>query len=358
MPPSETVKSSSSELFSTAEPAWPAPPPSADIVRLESSRAKSADDSSLSRDDSSLSRLVYRLRFRHLCLLVALDDQRNLHRAARTVHLSQPTASKTIHDLESMFRSPLFDRVPTGMEPTEFGTVVLDFARRALSELKRIAAASDHRHQHADEHLVIGLSGDLSTDSVAEAMADLKRLRPELPVKVICDSNDGIVNHLISGDVDLAVGYLSDRLQPGLVDYEAMSHETLCILARHQHPLAEAPTLSAHQLQGTAWILQSHSSSAREIIDQLFHRARMSPPANVVESDSVPMTLNMLVRSDALALLPERVAHRPLQEGLVVRLLIALDPHRVDFGILTRQGDPLSPAAQEFRQALRNHRAD
>src|SRR5260221_10360330 len=57
-------------------------------------------------------KLVGRLRFRHLSLLVALDEHRNLHRAAKAVHLAQPSASKLVHDLELLFGSSLFDRSP------------------------------------------------------------------------------------------------------------------------------------------------------------------------------------------------------------------------------------------------------
>src|SRR5882762_6098502 len=72
----------------------------------------------------SICKLVGRLRFRHLSLLVALDEHRNLHRAAKAVHLAQPSASKLVHDLELLFGSSLFDRSPTGMQPTALGAVV------------------------------------------------------------------------------------------------------------------------------------------------------------------------------------------------------------------------------------------
>jgi DNA-binding transcriptional LysR family regulator len=306
-----------------------------------------------SEEISSLPRLVGRLRFRHLALLVALDDHRNLHRAASAVHLSQPTASKTIQDLEWLFRSPLFDRTPTGMHPTEFGTLILAFARRSLGDLKRVAAASDQRRAHANPQLVIGVSVDLSSDYVAEAMAEMKRLRPELPLKIICDSNHEIFNRLIAGDLELVVGHHSDRIHPGIVHYDALGHETLCILARQGHPLNAGPSLPMYELHRAAWILQSDSSCAREVIEHMFRRAGLSPPGNIVESDSLSMILNLLLRGDVLALLPERAARLPLQEGHLVRLPIVLDRARVEFGILSRADEPLSPAALEFRASLR-----
>jgi DNA-binding transcriptional LysR family regulator len=336
----------------------------ADLAYLPSSMdrsraALSADIISLRRsgliptDCSSLARLLGRLRFRHLSLLVALDDHRNLHRAAAAINLSQPTASKAVQDLESLFRSPLFDRVPTGMQPTELGDVVLAFARRTLGELKRVAATVDHRRTKADEALVIGVSADIPADTVAQAMTDMKHLRPELLVKVICDANDRIVSQLIAGDFDLAVGHLGERIQPGIIDYEAIGHDSLRIFARPAHPLAQAPLPPMHNLRRAAWILPSRSSSPRQLMERVFRRAGLSPPDNVVESDSLPLTLNMVLRSDVLAVLPERAASRLLDEGQVIRLPIALD--RVEFGILTRPDETLSAPVLEFRQVLRSY---
>src|SRR5882762_3499092 len=88
-------------------------------------------------------KLLGRLRFRHLSLLVALDEHRNLHRAARAVHLAQPSATKLVHDLEAVLGFSLFDRLPTGMQPTEFGTAVLTFARHTLRDLRRLACDVD-----------------------------------------------------------------------------------------------------------------------------------------------------------------------------------------------------------------------
>jgi hypothetical protein len=62
--------------------------------------------------------LKARLKTRQLLLLIALDDYRNIHRAAEELHMTQPAASKQVKDLEEMLDVRLFDRLPRGMEPT------------------------------------------------------------------------------------------------------------------------------------------------------------------------------------------------------------------------------------------------
>jgi len=59
--------------------------------------------------------LTRRLRFKQLALLVALDDHRNLHRADEAIHLTQPSATKLLRDVETICGFELFERLPRGM---------------------------------------------------------------------------------------------------------------------------------------------------------------------------------------------------------------------------------------------------
>jgi len=153
------------------------------------------------------SKLLGRLRFRHLSLLVALDEHRNLHRAARAVHLAQPSASKLVHDLEAVLGFSLFDRLPTGMQPTEFGAAVLAFAHHMLRDLRRFASDVDCRQAGRDGDLVIGTTMEVATDGVVRAMAEIKQERPRLSVRLLADtSDDEIINRLIRGQIHVAVG--------------------------------------------------------------------------------------------------------------------------------------------------------
>ena len=56
-----------------------------------------------------------RLKLRHLRLVVALDECRNLHRAAETMNIAQPAASKLLAEIEEILHQPLFERHPRGL---------------------------------------------------------------------------------------------------------------------------------------------------------------------------------------------------------------------------------------------------
>jgi DNA-binding transcriptional LysR family regulator len=309
----------------------------------------------LARDSSSVSKLLGRLRFKQLALLVALDEHRNLHRAANDVHLAQPSASKLVHDLESLFDAPLFERLPTGMQPTELGAVALAFACRALGDLKRVAADVDHRRASREAHLIIGTATDVLPDVVENATAAIKRRRPTLFVQFLSAASDEIINPLIEGRLDVVLGYLHGYSRHANVDYEVIGSEALCMVARLDHPLCRELPLSLCALNSASWILHPHTNSRPHVLAWSFLCAGLKPPANVVESSSLTMTLNMVLKNDAITILPECAVRAYLQSGQLIRLPVAVDLNSMEFGMLIRSGQPLCPTTAEFRELLREN---
>src|SRR5215469_7439788 len=305
----------------------------------------------------SLSHLIGRLRFRHLSLLVALGEHRNLHRAAQAVHLAQPSATKLIHDLEQLFGVPLFERLPRGMQPTVLGAEVLAFARRTLVELQRFSEDLDSKRKGGYGQLMIGAIMGAAPDVVARAVADLKKARPLLSIQLMGETSDEIVALLLEGRIDLAVGRFSNPLQHNLIDYEVLGNEILCIVARTGHPLARVRHLQLTMLADSPWILQPLASPARQIIEQEFGQAGMTTPADIVESTSIFATLQLLQKSDAITMLPESVVRDHLLAGLLVRLPLTVGKSLPGFGILTKRGEPLSNSAIEFIASLRRYGA-
>jgi DNA-binding transcriptional LysR family regulator len=304
---------------------------------------------------SSLPTLLGRLRFRHLALLAALDEHRNLHRASAAVHLAQPSATKVIHDLELLFGFPLFFRLPTGMQPTEPGAVVLGFARRSLADLKRFAHDLDGRKAGRNGQITIGTPMGAAPAFVAHATAEIKQRRPLLSVKMQGAPGDEIIKQLMNGQLDMAVGYFGGVNRNGAVHYEPLGTEALSVVARKHHPQARELRVNLRELERAIWILQPLANSAPEVMDRDFGQAGMKTPANVVETDSISATFSLLLTSDAVTILPESIVRDHIQSHLLIRLPLTLGENKAEFGILFRRDQPMSASAKEFTELLRHH---
>lgn len=310
----------------------------------------------MSRDALFLS-LVNRLRFRHLLLLARLGELQNMHRAAAAISLTQPSASKMLADIEHAIGFALFERSSRGMRPTELGRQVIAFAGAALVNFERFVEDLEAKREGGFGQLVLGGIMGAAPDVMARAVADLKKQRPLLAVRILGETSDQLLDLLEHREIDLAVGRFSAPMQHNLFDFEPLANEPLCAVVRAGHPLALARSLKLKQLVEWPWVLQLIASPARQLMEQEFAEAGLSTPADLVECGSIFATLQLLQASDSVAVLPESVVRDALDTGLLRRLPVRVGGKLSDFGVLTRKGEALGPAALELVGLMRFYAA-
>ena len=76
------------------------------------------------------------MELRHLHYFLSIAETSSFTRAAASLHVTQPTLSHQIRQLEREIGKPLFDRMGRGVRLTEPGKVLQDYARRAIKEIQ------------------------------------------------------------------------------------------------------------------------------------------------------------------------------------------------------------------------------
>ena len=297
--------------------------------------------------------LKARLKTRQLLLLIALDDYRNIHRAADQLNMTQPAASKQLKDLEEMLEVKLFDRLPRGMEPTIYGETMIRHARMALTSL---ALAHDDIVT-----LKAGLSGQVEVGVImAPAMALLPRAiargkedAPLLRIGVQLETSNVLLDKLQHGTLDFMIGRIFDTIDTTGLIYEELTEEPACAVVRPGHPLLDNAQLQLKDIAALPWILPPHGSILRYRFDMMFRRAGLEPPANVVDTTAMLVITALLQQTDSLHVMPLEVAQYYASLN-VMRILPIELPCKMDaFGIIRQQDHLLSPGADLLLRAVR-----
>lgn len=297
--------------------------------------------------------LVNRLKFKHLALLVALDDTRNLHQAAEAVNVAQPSASRMLGDIEEAFGFLLFERNARGMAPTPLGVVTLAYARRALAELTRFAEDLDVKRRGGHGQLTVGAIMGAAPDLLAMSVAALKTESPLLNVRILGETSDQVVQLLHRREVDLALGRLTSPLQHNDFSFEPLARETLLLVVRSVHPLAQRARITLPELVDWPWVAQPVTSPARVLFEEELAREGLATPVNLTECASIFATLQLLENYDAVAMLPESVVRDHVRGKLLVALPLEIGKSLSGFGILTRKQEGLAEPALRFIELLR-----
>lgn len=297
--------------------------------------------------------LKARLKTRQLLLLIALDDFRNIHRAAEELHMTQPAASKQIKDLEEMLDVRLFDRLPRGMEPTIYGETMIRHARMALTSL---ALAHDDLLS-----LKAGLSGQVEVGVIMSpamallprAIARIKEQAPLLRIGVHLEPSNVLLDKLQRGTLDFMIGRILEKEDSSGLVYEELTEEPACAVVRPGHALLDAQDLTLEDLAGRPWILPPHGSILRHRFDMMFRRAGLQPPSNVVDTTALLLITALLQQTDSLHVMPLEVAQYYASLN-VMRILPVELPCTMDaFGIIRQQDHLLSPGADLLLKQVR-----
>jgi DNA-binding transcriptional LysR family regulator len=298
--------------------------------------------------------LFSRLRYKHLQMLTVLGSSQNLHRASLTMNMSQPAATRMLHEIEGMFGCELFERLPRGMQPTALGRELLRFAESALSGLDRCAADLTARKHGGYGYLSIATIMGAAPDLVMNAVAESKALNPQLRIRIMGDTSDQVVQLLEKGQADIAItrrGRSSDRDH---YEFEPLGNERLLAVVRSDHPLLERGTPDWRELvTDWPWILQPDTSPARIAFDQALERLDLPAPADIIECSSIYSMQQLVQLTSAVLVLSESALRDYLKMGLVQPLPLAIDAQMAPFGMLRRTREPVSRELRQFIELLR-----
>ena len=299
-----------------------------------------------------------RLKTRQLMLLIAIDEEGNIHRAAETLAMSQPAASKLLKDLEDMLGVSLFERLPRGMRPTWYGETMIRHARIALASLGEAGAEIEALRGGWAGSVAIGAIAGPAMSLLPATLARVAREAPELRVSLLVESSDVLLERLQQNRLDFLVARLFEQHDKTHLQYQALAQEEICAIVRPGHPIlaTERPDLAT--LARASWIVPPEGSVLRHRFELMFRSAGLQPPRQVLSTTALVFIAKMLQESDYLAVVPVDVARHYADHGMVRILPVQLSCQMDSFGIITRTDWLLSPGARTVLQALQETAAE
>jgi DNA-binding transcriptional LysR family regulator len=294
-----------------------------------------------------------RLKTRQLNLLVHLDDERSVMRAAAAAGMTQPAASKLLREIEAALDVKLFERHARGIAPTWYGEILVRHARLALCELgmahEEIAALKSGQSGKA----AIGTVLNPGTNLIPMAVARVKQQHPALLISIELDSSKPLVERLLQGHLDMLVARVLDWNDSDGLNFEPLADEPHDVIAGSHHPLAGKRGLRLEDLVEQSWILPPPGSLVRDNLASVFLDRGLPLPRDLVQTNSFPVITSLLRMTQMIVPLPQQSVLSYCQSGVLTVLVENLGVKIGSFGIVTRRDHKLSPGAQTMLKALR-----
>lgn len=290
-----------------------------------------------------------RLKLRHLLLVDALSEWGSTVRAAQSLHVTQPVVTRGLQELEGILGVTLFERTTRGLRPTVFAEAFTVHARNVIAQLNQAGTHIAELASGRRGSVTVGVHLIGSNMLLPGAISTFKADHPLATVVVRNSTPEELYAELLTGQVDMIVGRLYPQREPERVTERPLYDEPLRLITRRGHPLQSAQSLTLAGLIKQLWIVPVAGTSLRPEMEELLLREGLSLPNNRVECTSFLVMRQVLLQTDAVALLPVLVA---MEDPRLAPLQLPMHSLPSTVGVTTEAWRTLSPAAQALLSHL------
>ncbi|PWB24014.1 transcriptional regulator CynR [Pseudomonas sp. NDM] len=280
---------------------------------------------------------------RHLRYLLAVADHGGFTRAAEALHVSQPTLSQQIRQLEETLGVSLFDRTSRTVKPTDAGAAYIECARRVMVELEAGQRALHDVKDLSRGTLRLAMTPTFMAYLVGPLVRDYRARFPGIHLEIFELSMDDIEAGLADDSLDVAIAFTPVRNAE--IECLPAFTETLGIMVGPGHPLYDSSSaLTPTDVASLDFALLAPGFITRLSVDEYFHQHGITPQVRI-EVNSVSTLLEVVRHSPLATMLPEAIAS---EDRALRRLRVEGEAPQRGAALLRRRNNYHSAAALAF----------
>ena len=186
--------------------------------------------------------------------------ERNLTKAAESLHITQPAVSNSLNRLRQAFNDRLFIRQSGNMVPTPLAESIVDRVRSALSQLESsVSEHDDFDPQHSKKKFSFAMNDTAESYLLPLLMTFLEASAPHITIESFSVPRADIPREFAAGEIDFAldVPLINETF---LINEPLIQDRYVCV-ARHHHPVLSDASLT---LENYLALPHIHISSRRK----------------------------------------------------------------------------------------------
>jgi LysR family hydrogen peroxide-inducible transcriptional activator len=288
---------------------------------------------------------------RQLQFLVALGETGSFSRAAEACHVTQPTLSAGIKELEDMFGVSLAERESRGATLTHAGEIAAARASALLADAHALVQSVTSAGALFSGPFHLGAIPTIAPFVLPQTVSVLTKRYPDLKLYLTEDRTSRLVDQLRARTLDAAFIALPWDA-PGIETMTLFDDEFL-LAAPAGHPLTRKNGLSPEDLKDEDLLLLDDGHCLREHALSVC-RLKPGPGRDQVSATSLGTLVNMVAGGLGVSLIPRLATDHGLALGPDVALRAFVTPvigrH---IGIAWKAGSPRAAEARQLGELVR-----
>lgn len=275
-------------------------------------------------------------------------ELKSFSKAGQAVHLSQPTVSSHIKDLETHFGTQLVDRLARQTLPTKAGELLYDYAHQLITLQEATETAMAEFTGQIKGKLIIGGSTIPGGYLLPQVIGKFSKFYPDVTVRLVVADTSEIINMTLAGRIEMGiVGALNSDKQ---LYQKPLTSDNLCLVVPKAHPWARRKQVNVDELMEAPFVIREQGSGTLRWLHLMLqkHGRSISDLHVVAEMGSTEAVRQAIKNGLGVSILSAIAVADEVKSGQLKSLLIAGVDLKRHFYLTTHKHRSLSPLCQAF----------
>lgn len=261
------------------------------------------------------------MTLRHLRVFLAVYQTQNVTRAAERLHMTQPTVTRAVQELERYYGVRLFERINRRLYITQSGRQLYARAVHIVGSFDRM----EKELKNWDEFglLRIGATPTLASVLLPKTLMTFEKKHPKLRVRCSVENGTHLQEALADDRLDFAL--VEGEVAAEHLHAEPFSEDRLILLLPPDDPRRNAPALTLRELAESPLLLREKGSMGRSFLDRVF-AAHDLPLEPLMESISTHAIIQAVHAGLGISFLPQRLIRHSVESGFVATRAVDDEP--------------------------------
>jgi len=279
---------------------------------------------------------------------LALCEDLNFTHAAERCHVSQPSLTRAIKQLEGELGGALFHRERANTHLSELGRIVCPHLEQVYREMEQAKRHAGDFKRMRQTPLKLGIMCTIAPDPIVDLIGAVRTRHAGVELKLLDANGWELEEQLLRGDLEVAIYCLPGKEPDERLHVLPLFREQIVAALGSRHRLSSRNAVAVKDLDGECYIHRTNCEFAG-YADPVFQAQNVGCTA-VYWSERDDWTLAMVAAGLGWAFMPSNSVHHPTVIGLPI-----IEPEfwrKVN--LVTVRGRPHSPAVGALvREALR-----
>lgn len=243
------------------------------------------------------------MEIRHLEYFLEIARYRSFSHAAEAIHISQPTLSRTMIELENELGEPLLRRTRQDVTLTRFGEEFITQAQAVVHAFHNLIPSKQQAPNTFTGTVYIGIPPITAVTRFSSILGAFRRTYPRIQIRLLEQGPRALSKMLRNGLLDFGI---FKPLDEQIYQWDWFEEDYHDVILPPDHPLKENAALTYDNLKNEPLLLYSGDYLLHDKILNAFQEKNIQPQITL-ETAQVDLMLHLVMGACGIAFLPHKL---------------------------------------------------